>query len=248
MSIIFYILESHKISKGSTRIVGGEEVTQNSSAWHVGLLGLYFFATRDVRCGGTLISQRQVLSAAHCDDPMAILVGALNRRTFDESNVFLVAVNGIVRDPLHQFYSGGHYNHTHSSHNVSMYDFMVITMKVPVTISPTVLPAKLPTPENDDRQWDFKTLSASGWGSTLLEAPDAIKPVYDYPDKLHSVDLQYVTNHICKRRYRDFFNRADLHFDFSTDPMMCASVCSAVIVSKCFRDQGKGICTGDSGG
>ena len=47
----------------SMRIVGGQETEVNEFPWQVGLVSRY---GRTPWCGGTLISDRHVLTAAHC--------------------------------------------------------------------------------------------------------------------------------------------------------------------------------------
>ena len=47
-----------------TRIVGGQEVNENKYTWHV-LLNIYK-SKRKYICGGSIISEYIVLTAAHC--------------------------------------------------------------------------------------------------------------------------------------------------------------------------------------
>ena len=67
------------MNKGRTRIIGGEEANPNALPWQVGLLSKNIskdlYDLNGLYCGGTLITLRHVLSAAHCPDPDAILVG-----------------------------------------------------------------------------------------------------------------------------------------------------------------------------
>ena len=49
----------------NSRIVGGKEVSPHSIPWQVGFV---MFGNPRPLCGGTLISSKHVLSAAHCFD------------------------------------------------------------------------------------------------------------------------------------------------------------------------------------
>ena len=80
-------------------------------------------------CGGTLISDRHVLTAAHCtaamgSDPSRIAVIVGEHRTDD--NVFTrIGVSAILDDPLY------------NTQNMR-YDFSILTLAQPVTLSASV--------------------------------------------------------------------------------------------------------------
>merc|ERR1719297_82987 len=167
------------IPNRSMRIVGGQETEVNEYPWQVGLVSAN---GRMPWCGGTLISDRHVLTAAHCtaavgSDPAALAVVVGEHRT-DDSSFTRVAVAAVLDDPL--------YNPSNFQ-----YDFSILTLASPVTLSTAVSPACLPGSSGQDYAGQVATVS--GWG-TLTSGGNQ-------PSTLQEVTVTVTTNAQCQQAY-----------------------------------------------
>ena len=118
------------IPNRSMRIVGGQETEVNEYPWQVGLVSK---RGRTPWCGGTLISDRHVMTAAHCTagettNSMAVLLG---EHRIDDGNFNRVKISAINDDPLYD-------------DNSFQYDFSILTLAEPVTFSASLAPACMP--------------------------------------------------------------------------------------------------------
>jgi len=170
---------------GNGRIVGGSAVTPHSHPWQVSLVfrgdGRFPF------CGGTLISDRHVLTAAHC------VKGETAK-----------AIHAIVGD--HNWEEGA----TGTAHTVKSiqphkrykkrtfdFDYALLTLNEAVSIEAKHQPACLPTAGSwlfKDNRLKKKRFTVSGWG--------ALRENGDGPSKLHSVNVPFVKWKLCKKLYK----------------------------------------------
>merc|ERR1712112_604265 len=159
----------------SDRIVGGQETEQHEYPWQVGLVSRN---GKTPWCGGTLISDRHILTAAHCTAGMTtanlqILLG--EHRTNDD--VFTrVDVSQINDDPNYSFPNG---------------DFSILTLTEQVTFTSSVRPACLPA--TTDKTYTGELATVTGWG-TLSSGGNQ-------PTVLMEVDVTVTTNEVCNNVY-----------------------------------------------
>lgn len=157
------ILAENKIKCGQrshshtivSRIINGQNSVPNSWPWHVGLFfkifnGFSFF------CGGSLISKKYVLSAAHCFDPippiLEIYVGVgLHNLTKAHPDKNLIKVIKIIK---HE-----NYNKTNFEN-----DIVLLKLSKSIKVSKKVSTICLPGEKNVKIVYN-KTLFVPGWGS-----------------------------------------------------------------------------------
>merc|ERR1719468_983568 len=165
------------IPNRSMRIVGGQETEVNELPWQVGLVSRN---GKTPWCGGTLISDRHVLTAAHCTagettSSMKVLLGV---HRIDDNSYTIMPIKKITDDPKY------------NSNNFK-YDYSILELAEPVTFSASIAPACLPSDTSKDFAGELATVS--GWG-TLTSGGNQ-------PAVLHSVDVTVTTTAACKEAY-----------------------------------------------
>merc|ERR1711962_954511 len=152
----------------SDRIVGGQEAEQHEYPWQVGLVSRN---GKTPWCGGTLISDRHIMTAAHCTagkTPASIQILLGEHRTNDD--VFTRAdVSKINDDPNYSMPNG---------------DFSILTLTKPVTFTNSIRPACLPA--TTDKTYAEELATVTGWG-TLSSGGNQ-------PTVLMEVDVTVTTN------------------------------------------------------
>ena len=160
-------------------------------------------------CGGTLISDRHVLTAAHCtgvnDGVWDVIVGEHDHTSSSDGTRHTVC-----RVKNHNI----HFKFPRAPIN----DFAIVTLRKPVEIGTRANYACLPTSEMGGSFLDDKTMTVSGWGK--LSAGQS------QPDKLYTVDLHGVSNAEC------YFSK------FLTEQMLCAGKTGENKVGACAADSG----------
>ncbi|XP_056241364.1 chymotrypsin-like elastase family member 2A isoform X1 [Seriola aureovittata] len=175
-----------------TRVVGGDDVRENSWPWQVSLQyrsGSNFYHT----CGGTLISSQWVLTAAHCISSRTyrVYLGKHNLKSNNEVGSIAISPAKII---VHENWD---------SYRIRN-DIALIKLETPVTFSDTIMAACLPT--SGDIQPNGAPCYVTGWGRLWTGGPIA--------DILQQALLPVVGHSIC--------NRYDWWGSLVTDKMVCA--------------------------
>jgi len=225
------------------QIIGGVETGVNEYPWQV-MLTITFTNTYSgrqdsFRCGGSVISDQWVLTAAHCfaetggvGDLTRLLVdlGDHDVSTVFETDSFVQFVpvdeDHVLRDEL-QF---GVYNPDNitliihpkyeNKNGIQHFDYALI--KLPSRIDwrryPNIRPICLPSPQF----FNYDAAIVTGWGFTIAN-------IQSFPDKLQEVAVRVISNAECNNIYNGII----------TDNMICAGDQDG---------QSRDACSGDSGG
>ncbi|XP_056400086.1 chymotrypsin-C-like [Hyla sarda] len=191
-----------------SRVVGGHDVRANSWPWQISLQYQGSSGNWGHTCGGTLIADNWVLTAAHCissDRTYRVVLGKHNLLEEEEGSVIISPEKIIVHEK-------------YSSFLLIRNDIALIKLSEPVQVSDTVQPACLPA-KGAVLSHDFPCY-VTGWGRLYTNGPIA--------DNLQQALLPVVDHATCSKS--DWWS-----FQVTTD-MVCAG--GDGIVSGCNGDSG----------
>ncbi|XP_052003142.1 chymotrypsin A-like [Xyrauchen texanus] len=159
---------------GYSRIVNGEEARPHSWPWQVSLqdsTGFHF-------CGGSLINENWVVTAAHCNVRTShrVILGEHDRSSNAEA-IQTMSVGQVFKHPNYNSFTINN-------------DITLIKLASPAQIGTQVSPVCLP--ETSDNFPGGMMCVTSGWGLTRYNAPDT-------PAILQQASLPLLTNDDCKR-------------------------------------------------
>merc|ERR1719251_347949 len=141
------------------RIVGGHEATPHQWPWQVAL-----FIDNTWFCGGSLISENYVMTAAHCADGASyfdIMAGAHNVRASSEPHrVEITSYNG--------------WTHPNWDHNTLANDIALIELPSPMSFNDYIKPSCMPMA--GDTADVGETVTCTGWGKPS-DSAGGISPV-----------------------------------------------------------------------
>ncbi|XP_044059248.1 chymotrypsin A-like isoform X2 [Siniperca chuatsi] len=159
---------------GYSRIVNGEEAVPHSWPWQVSLqdyTGFHF-------CGGSLINENWVVTAAHCNVKAShrVILGEHDRSSNAE-DIQVMKVGKVFKHPRYNGYTINN-------------DILLIKLASPAQMNMRVSPVCV-SETSDDFSGGLKCVT-SGWGLTRYNAPDT-------PALLQQATLPLLTNEQCRR-------------------------------------------------
>lgn len=167
-----------KHSNQTARIVGGQSAQENSWPWqiHLSVCGKWYGILECNICGGSLISPKYVVSAAHCVPSEAagtVILGASD-----------INLGGDQQTSVEEFIIHDSWNHPNMFDN----DISLLKLKQLAVISDNVSPICLPHPETC---FDPKIpCVVTGWG--LIDERGG------FPSMLQEVAVRLISDSTCK--------------------------------------------------
>ncbi|KAM8710791.1 hypothetical protein ACLKA7_017426 [Drosophila subpalustris] len=206
-----YTLASNK------KIVGG--IVSKKGAWPwIALLGYDDGSSSPFKCGGTLITARHVLTAAHCirEDLTFVRLGEHDLSTDTEAQHIDIP---IVKKAAHPEYNRRN----------GRSDIAVLYLERNVEFTSLILPVCMPSsPSLRSKSYVGTFPFVVGWGKTQEGGESATV--------LNELMIPVMSNEVCRSSY------AKLNREFTPDQFDSAVVCAGVLSG------GKDTCQGDSGG
>uniref|UniRef100_A0A182LWW8 Peptidase S1 domain-containing protein n=1 Tax=Anopheles culicifacies TaxID=139723 RepID=A0A182LWW8_9DIPT len=200
------------------RVVGGVPAALNGWPW-MALVGYdQSFGDVDFLCGGSLITDRHVLTAAHCILPSLSLV------RLGEHDTAIKTESPHVDIPVYKYISHPSYD-TFDGHSDLAILYLTETVQFNAQIKPICLPTAEPV-----RSTDFTGYNPfiAGWGRTKETGHEA--------QVLQELQIPILENDECSQLYKKI--RKLVTKKQFNDAVLCAG----------FLEGGKDSCQGDSGG
>ena len=167
---------------GPSRIIGGQETDVNEYPWQVGLL-FSTFSDKTPGCGGSIISNRHILTAAHCTagQTTSTLRVLLGEHDTSDSVQDIRTISAITDHPGYDS-------------SILAYDASILTLTSPIIFSRTMSPVCLPAV--DSKQFTGEKAIVSGWGWGFWGGSSS--------SKLMEVDVTVTSNAVCNNEMDEY--------------------------------------------
>ncbi|XP_017775144.1 PREDICTED: transmembrane protease serine 9-like [Nicrophorus vespilloides] len=168
---------------GFGRIIQGDVVEPHSIPYQVGLHISTPGSDRKAFCGGTLISENYVMTAAHCTDnavEIEVVLGAHEITKEESTQVRIISKEFTVHE-------GWDFDSIQN-------DIALVKLSKPAPLNEYIKLAKLPKFSERDEPFEKLPARGSGWGK-IGDAENTISPV------LRKVDLTVISNRDCNAAY-----------------------------------------------
>uniref|UniRef100_A0A3B1K5K4 Acrosin n=1 Tax=Astyanax mexicanus TaxID=7994 RepID=A0A3B1K5K4_ASTMX len=208
---------------GGSRIVGGRFAPEGAWPWQVSIQWMFRHL-----CGGSIISQHWIISAAHCFNKKIKIfeVTLVFNYSFHASwHVLLHKSYTLLLDnfmPLIQKYKQGVIVYEDYDQTLHANDVALLRLFSPLFFSSHVQPVCTLTNQAEERELGFNCCFISGWGSTIYKGR--------LVDTLREAEVELIDTETCNQR--------DWYRGSVTSSMLCAGL----------EHGGVDTCQGDSGG
>ncbi|XP_014402931.1 PREDICTED: kallikrein-8 isoform X1 [Myotis brandtii] len=156
------------------KVLGGQPCKSNSQPWQTAL-----FQGNQLLCGGVLIDDNWVLTAAHCKKPRyTVRLGEHSLQNKSGSG----QERAVAQSIPHPCFSGDSEDHNH--------DLMLLRLREPASTGPSVKPINL----TDHCPRDGQKCTVSGWGTIT-------SPQENFPDALNCAEVKIVSQKRCEDAY-----------------------------------------------
>ncbi|XP_052590231.1 granzyme C-like [Peromyscus californicus insignis] len=205
------------LGAGGEEIIGGHEVKPHSRPYMTLIESLDVDGNSSL-CGGFLVKDNFVLTAAHCwESSMTVILGVHNIEAQEETWQ-IIPVEKAIAHPA--------YNDKNLSN-----DIMLLKLEKKAKMTKAVRPLKLPWRKVPVKPGDV--CSVAGWGMMALNGTNA--------DRLQEVELTVQKDQLCESHYPRYYNKANQlcvgdpkikrasFYGDSGGPLLCNKVVAGIV-------------------